>query len=221
MDKPQEQQPKRNDLKTLMVLGVVFLALTFGSVAGLCGGFFYYAFSEESIVPHWQTIPQPLEKITKLRGADFYTVYVETESGQLYSCYWVTPNANDCWNEIEELPELTPSFCNGGIPSQSIAPDPPPSELVMETQMFHYCSTWAGRPHLTTFEYFLMQNGELQRWGIDRFHIGPPPGMVEGLYLNMAIGCLAGIVIPIALGILLIQGLSRLMSKYRSRDGHA
>lgn len=50
MDKPQEQQPKRNDLKTLMVLGVTFLALTFGSVAGLCGGFFYYAFSVEDVL---------------------------------------------------------------------------------------------------------------------------------------------------------------------------
>ncbi|MBE7528842.1 MAG: hypothetical protein HND44_23325 [Chloroflexi bacterium] len=64
----------------------------------------------------------------------------------------------------------------------------------------------------------MLENGDIQRWEVDRFHIGPPQGMAEKLYLNMIIGGLLGIVVPITIGVLLIQVLGRLINKYRSRN---
>ena len=79
-------------------------------LAGCASGCFYYN-RTVAPTPEWRNLGRPPEPIKELVDAEFFTIYVRGESGQLYSYYWESPYAFDGWNPMEEIPEYE-SFCN-------------------------------------------------------------------------------------------------------------
>lgn len=148
-----------------------------------------------------QFLGSPPEKIEKLVAAEFYTVYVRTIDGSLYSCYWESPGDTQCWVKVEEVPNLAIFPCGNGKDSNQgktiLAPLPSSSEVIDFLQV-EYCGTWAGRTERSEFDYFLVDTGEVLQWSYDRFHMLPPPSITQKMYLAVGLGLFVGLIIDTA-----------------------
>ena len=130
-------------------------------LAGCAGGCIYYNQTVEP-TPEWRNLGSPPEPITELIDAEFFTIYVRGESGQLYSYYWESPYAHDGWNKVAEIPEYF-SFCDEDSFREPELPIPPFGTPV-ESFYVRFCSNWAGNSSSSLAVYHLLDSGDVAQW---------------------------------------------------------
>jgi hypothetical protein len=197
---PQERKWKSDAIK--IFLTAIFVG--FLLVLGIIGGDFYYD-KTVKLTPEWQNLGSPSEPIIEFVQADFFTVFVRGESGQLYSCYWESQYLNDCWEAIKEIPESI-DYCDGWSLNE-LKPDElqkPPVGNPTQSTYDYDCATWAGSPYLSMAIYHLLDDGSVMQWYDDEttltFH-----GYLKKRLINIFVGSIMGITIGIFISIKMWQ----------------
>lgn len=113
-------------------------------------------------------MPESHQRITKLRAADFYTIYAETTDGQLISCYYASKNEHDCWQRISKIPEIKEGDKCFGFPA------PPQHVNVIDKMQFENCVVFAGMENINTSRFILSDDGKIYRSNYDDTGILPP-----------------------------------------------
>ena len=89
----------------MIYTAIVLPLLIFGCCAGSLAPFILEKLLEKSY-DGWILLKSPPENIKRLRAANFYTVYAETNDGKLISCRYESTLDFDCWNEVSEIPKI-------------------------------------------------------------------------------------------------------------------
>ena len=87
---------------------LVILVMIALPILGCCLGYFlsYQPFFQEPELDGYISLGSPPQEVKTLRAAEFYTVYIETVDGTLYSCYRASPYDRQCWIEVTQIPDL-------------------------------------------------------------------------------------------------------------------
>lgn len=157
---------------------LLFLTTCFGCFVG--GELF------SSITPlrdEWQMLGKPPEPILEFHSIDLTTVYVKTKNGKLFSCYYVSSIDNECWIEIEQLPEAEYGFYD-----QETFDWPEYPEQITDS---------IGRRYISRFDisarYVLLPDGNVMQH-LDGVGTLESPNYAKGLFQYEAIGSIVAFI---------------------------
>ncbi|VAW42311.1 hypothetical protein MNBD_CHLOROFLEXI01-1798 [hydrothermal vent metagenome] len=190
------EPPKSGKYSDAIKVFLTAVVVGFSMLIGMFAGNFYY---DETVkpTPEWQILGSPPEPIVEFVDVNFFTVFVRAKGNQLYSCYWESPYANDCWNAVEKVPESI-DYCDGWDLIEPELPEfrNPSFDKVAESTYDNDCFTWAGSSHVSLAIYHLLDNGDVMQWYEDEttlsFH-----GYLRKRLLNISVGMVTGITVGI------------------------
>ncbi len=138
----------------------------------------------------WRELPPPPEEAKEIIAVDYWTVYIKTTNGKIFSCYRESNLDIDCWKEVKTLPDLTEDWdCEGCL----FALPPPYIEVLQNFQIDYR----AGRDSRSAFSYVLDKNGTIWQWGFERFAIIGSARVWRITQTASIIGCCVGNIIPV------------------------
>ena len=139
----------------------------------------------------WRELPRPPEETKEIIAVDYWTVYIKTTNGKIYSCNRSSNLDIECWNEVKDLPDIEKDWdCGDGC----LFPTPPPNIEVKQNYQIDYPE---GRDTRSAFSYILDSNGAIWQWGFERFAIIGSPRVWRITQKASIVGCWVGNIIPV------------------------
>lgn len=155
---------------------------------GGCGiGYALYVHIDYDTSSAWRSLGSPPQPIVRIQAADFYTVYVQTINGQLFSCYRASRFDQQCWTAIEAIPLVETGGCSGIQPTIA----PPPSAAVRQ----RLDTDWCWRFGRSQYSYVLLTDGTIMQWVYDDYHASIAPTMERDFKRFIILGTLGGFLI--------------------------
>jgi hypothetical protein len=138
----------------------------------------------------WNALGAPPVPIARLMAARIDTIYVETQTGQLFSCYRESPLDQDCWVSVTSVPEETLG-CDQIGPSRA----PPAPGVVVQQLRAVYCLRSPAYEGYHEYQYVLLETGMVFQWVSSPLRLFLPPKQANQFNQQVFGGCFTGLAI--------------------------
>ncbi len=171
--------------KSFEVATIVYFLLISPFVGCVAGGLLV-SFWQSPAAVRWESLGAPPEKPVKIVFAHMDSVYVQSATGQTYSCE-IEPNRS-CWNETQtDISALSSWTCRGETPI------PPPSDKIISRAEACQYLVEIGQRRVV---YALTGDGQIWMWRYAPQSWSIIPG-IEGVLPGAVVGLLIGIILAI------------------------